>query len=193
MRLRLLLFVLAGACAACTDGFERMTTQEKFLPYTENPMFPDDRAMRTPPAGTVPREREVGDPVRTTGLSGGKPVTSIPIGVDRALLDRGRDHFTSGCAPCHGELGDGRSGVAVNMALRPPPSLHDFRDRPDGFFFQVITEGFGVMPSYSSELAVDDRWAVVAYVRALELSQHAPIEAVPPDESARLESQKESP
>lgn len=186
-------FATALAAAGCTQGFDRMTIQEKYLPYAPNGFFADDRAMRTPPTGTIPQEREVGDPVRTTGLRDGIPVTSIPIPVDRALLARGRDRFTASCAPCHGELGDGRSGVAVSMSLRPPPSIHDFRDKPDGFLFQVVTEGFGLMPSYAAEIPADERWAVVAYVRALQLSQHARLDQAPLDVRARLNREAESP
>ena len=101
----------------------------------------------------------------------GKVLTRVPIPVTRELLERGRGRFEINCAVCHGYLGDGVSLVARNMSLRPPPSLLARAQQPDGWYFQVMSEGFGVMPSYASHLTVEDRWAVVAYLRALQLSQ----------------------
>jgi hypothetical protein len=86
-------------------------------------------------------------------------------------------------------LGDGDSQVALNMSLRRPPSLHLYRDRPDGYIFQVISQGFGLMPSYAHSLSVHDRWAVVAYVRALQLSQHATVDQLPGELRGRLEKE----
>jgi mono/diheme cytochrome c family protein len=109
--------------------------------------------------------------------------------VDAAALARGRARFDVTCAVCHGLLGDGESQVALSMSLRRPPSLHAYRDVPDGHLYRVITEGFGLMPSYGAELSVEDRWAVVAYVRALQLSQYAGLEQVPPDVRRKLEQE----
>jgi hypothetical protein len=93
------------------------------------------------------------------------------------------------CAVCHGVLGDGDSQVALNMSLRRPPSLHLYRDRPDGYIFQVISRGFGLMPSYAGSISVHDRWAVVAYVRALQLSQFASVDQLPAELRGRLEKE----
>ena len=99
----------------------------------------------------------------------------------RKLLDTGRKRYDITCGTCHGPLGDGDSIVARQMALRPPPSLHRYVDRPAGYIYEVITKGFGMMASYAAELTVEERWAVVAYVRALQLSQSTPAVELPPD------------
>jgi mono/diheme cytochrome c family protein len=191
-RAALALLLLVAACAAGPDedgfDFARMRCQPKYLPYDESRFFPDGRAMRVPPAGTVAYGGPAGPPALTTGLAGGLPVARVPLAVTPALLERGRERFDIYCAACHGVLGDGRSAVARSMQLRPPPSLHLARIRalPDGRIFQVATEGYGVMPSYAAELSVTERWAVVAYVRALQLSQSVPAGALPAAVRAEL-------
>lgn len=182
-----LLALLAGA--GCSDrGFEQMGVQQKDLPYAENPWFEDGRAMRVPPDGAVPRERELGSREFMTGRDdAGAWVARIQVPVTRALLERGRTDFDRTCAACHGVLGDGDSVVAKNMALVTPPSLLARAERPDGFFFAVIGEGHGLMPSYAGQLGPTDRWAVVAYLRALQRSQDAPVGDAPADERRRLE------
>jgi mono/diheme cytochrome c family protein len=144
-------------------------------------------AMREPPAGTVPFA-PLPDAGLATGLGpDGRPLERAPMPATAATLARGRQRFEVFCAACHGVLGDGESQVALNMALRRPPSLHAYRDVPDGHIFRVLTNGFGLMPSYAAELPLlEDRWAVVHYVRALQLSQHAALEQVPPDARQRL-------
>jgi mono/diheme cytochrome c family protein len=144
-------------------------------------------AMRHPPAGTVPAG-PLPDAGLATGLGpDGRPLERSPLPATAATLARGRLRFEVFCAACHGVLGDGESQVALNMALRRPPSLHAYRDVPDGHIFRVLTNGFGLMPSYAAELPLlEDRWAVVHYVRALQLSQHAALEQVPPDARQRL-------
>jgi len=117
----------------------------------------------------------------------GKPLPRLPLPVTRELLALGRHHFDVACAVCHGLVGDGESLVARNMSLRAPPSLHLKAQNPDGWFYQVIAQGFGLMPSYASHLTVEERWAVVAYLRALQLSQAARLDTVPPAERARLQ------
>jgi mono/diheme cytochrome c family protein len=144
--------------------------------------------MRSPPAGTVPFG-EPPAPGVATGLGpDGRPLERAPIPVAAASLARGRARFEIYCAACHGLLGDGESQVAINMALRRPPSLHAYRDVPDGHIFRVVTDGFGLMPSYAAEIPLlEDRWAVVQYVRALQLSQHAALEQVPSEARKKLE------
>jgi mono/diheme cytochrome c family protein len=174
--------VLATGC----DKLDPMRRQQKYKAYQASDFYADGLSMRAPPPGTVTHGVPL-DPAVTAGVGpDGKPLQTIPVAVTPALLATGRKRFDIVCATCHGPLGDGRSVVATKMSLRPPPSIHDFRDRPDGFFYQVINQGFGLMPSYATQLSVQERWAVVAYVRALQLSQHAPLSAAPPDEQARL-------
>ena len=190
MRARLwIVAVLAGAsgCTCSSDMFQRMETQRKYLPYQENDLFPDGRSMRSPPEGTVPREVLARSSVPAAGKTPeGAVITRIPVPVTPELMARGRKRFDIYCATCHGLLGDGDSMVARNMSVRPPPSLHDRAGRPVGWYFDVISGGFGLMPGYRQELSVEDRWAVVAYLLALQRSQRAPLAAAPPEERARL-------
>jgi mono/diheme cytochrome c family protein len=176
------------ALAAC-PRLDPMQQQAKYEPYQQSEFHPDGIAMRHPPAGTVPY-RSLADPAAATGLGpDGKALPESPVAVSAALLARGRARFDVYCAVCHGVLGDGESQVALNMSLRRPPTLHAYRDVPDGHLYRVVTSGFGLMPSYAAELSVEDRWAVVAYVRALQLSQYAASDQLPPD--AREQLQKE--
>jgi mono/diheme cytochrome c family protein len=168
--------------------------------YKESQFFADGLSMWAPPEGTVPRERITMKPILTTGRTdedapfapNGERLpsyaTTIPVPVTRQLLAVGRKRFDITCATCHGPVGDGDSIVARQMALHPPPSLHKYSNKPPGYFFEVITKGFGMMASYAGELTVEERWAVVAYVRALQISQNATLDQVPPEERARLEA-----
>jgi Cytochrome C oxidase, cbb3-type, subunit III len=180
---------LAAACLVvlgCGEGgtgldFERMIDQPRYEPYEPSRVFPSGGVMQPPPEGTVPRSRVVGEPLLTEGMAGGAYAREVPMPVTRRLLERGRGRFDAFCAPCHGVLGDGDSVVAASMALRRPPSLHlpHVRAHPPGRLYQTITRGVGLMPAYGAELSLADRWAVVAYVRALQLSQHATLGRLP--------------
>lgn len=169
----------------------RMQQQPRFDPFESSPFFSDGRTMRTPPVGTVPRERVVAPRERVSGLAGSAYVTNVPRPITRGLLAEGRARFDEVCANCHGVLGDGHSAVAENMQLRRPPSLHEqrLRDAPTGRLFQVITDGYGLMPAHAPYLTVDERWAIVAYVRALQLSQNANVAALPASMQRELASE----
>lgn len=188
-------FVAAALVPAACQGvlpepdFERMLTQRNYRPYEEAPYFADNRAMRPPPEGTIDRQRIIGRPELTEGVVRGRYVTASPVPVDRALLERGRDRFDVFCAACHGVRGDGTSEVARHMELRKPPSLlaDPARSFPPGRVFQVITLGYGLMPSYAAMLPVADRWATVAYVGALQLSQASRLADLPADVRATAE------
>jgi mono/diheme cytochrome c family protein len=184
----IVLLALAGApLGACdndeiTPDWSRMITQPKLLPYGATELFADQRAMRPLPAGVVARER-IADPVRRTGRdAAGRDVTEVPLPITRALLERGRERFAIACAACHGIAGDANTVVAHDMQRRRPPSLHEARiiALSPGALYRVITQGYGLMPSYDTLLSADDRWAVIAYVRTLELSWTAQLEALPP-------------
>jgi mono/diheme cytochrome c family protein len=187
--LRLATLAGAGLALAGCPRLDPMQRQQKVKAYQASPFWADGLGMRAPPEGTVPHGQLL--PLETaTGLGpDGKAIALVPIPVDAKLLARGRSRFDITCATCHGVLGDGESQVSLNMALRRPPSLHAYRDVPDGHIFRVISEGFGLMPSYAAELPVEDRWAVVAYVRALQLSQYATLDQVPPDARRKLEEE----
>ena len=189
-RVPLILAPLAALALAGCPRLDPMQRQQKVKAYQANPFFPDGLGMRTPPEGAVPHGLLLPAEVASGLGPDGKPVARSPIPVDARMLLRGRARFEVTCAACHGVLGDGESQVALNMSLRRPPSLHAYREVPDGYIFRVITEGFGLMPSYAAEISAEDRWAVVAYVRALQLSQYATIEQVPPEVRKRLEEER---
>jgi mono/diheme cytochrome c family protein len=187
MKARLAALALLGL-AAC-PRLDPMQRQQKYQAYQSSDFYADGVAMREPPAGTIPY-RSVADAAVTTGLDqDGKPLAFSPLPITAASLARGRARFGVYCAVCHGVLGDGESQVALNMSLRPPPSLHAYREVPDGYIFRVITHGFGLMPSYAQALPPEDRWAVVGYVRALQLSQYAGLDQLPPEARERLQKE----
>lgn len=176
------------ALTAC-PRFDPMQRQQKYKAYEPSDYYPDGSAMRQPPPGTVQYGSVLPASLALGVGPDGKPLAQMPVEPSADLLARGRERFDVYCAVCHGVLGDGQSQVALNMSLRRPPSLHQFRELPDGYLYQVVTRGFGLMPSYANQLPIRDRWAVVAYVRALQLSQHATLEDVPPAERDRLQKE----
>ncbi|WNG50295.1 cytochrome c [Archangium minus] len=162
---------LAG-CTVPSEFLQRMEAQAKYEYYETSEFWADGKAMRTPPEGTVPRERPVGNPGLTTGRVNGTLVSTIPLELNREVLEVGQKKYNIVCSQCHGQLGDGNSVVAENMALRLPPSLLEIANKPDGHVFVAMTEGYGVMPSFAGELNIQERWAVVAYVRALQRARN---------------------
>lgn len=141
-----------------------------------------------PVEGTVPRGHLNDDDILYTGLAAdGAPATEFPFAITRTELDRGQSRYNVFCAPCHSQTGDGR-GMVVQRGYRQPPSFHidRLRDVPPGYMFDVITNGFGVMPDYRAQITAEDRWAIVAYVKALQLSQHATEADVPASERGKL-------
>jgi mono/diheme cytochrome c family protein len=184
LRTLVLLAALTGACDGVLPrpDLERMLVQPSYRPYGASSRFADGRAMREPPAGAVPHDQLLGQPALTEGIEQAAYVTRIPLAVDRALLARGRDRFETFCGVCHGLTGDGRSEVARRMVLRAPPSLvaAPVTEFPPGRVYQVISLGYGLMPGYSAELAVRDRWAVVGYLEALQLAAGARLASLPP-------------
>ncbi len=151
-----------------------MVDQHKVKPLAEQNFFADDRGSRVPPAHTVARGHLRADEQFYTGKIGDQLAATFPLPVNRELLDRGRQRFDIYCAVCHGATGEG-DGMIVQRGFPQPPSLHEqrLRDAPPGHFFDVITNGYGVMYSYASRVSPEDRWAIAAYIRALQLSQHA--------------------
>jgi mono/diheme cytochrome c family protein len=162
---------LAG-CNVPSEFLQRMEAQAKYEYYETSEHWPDGKAMREPPAGTIPRERPVGSPGLTTGRVNGQFVEAIPLTLDRKVMEVGQKKYNIVCAQCHGRLGDGNSVVAENMALRLPPSLLELSHKPAGHFYAAVTEGYGIMPSFAGELDMNERWAVVAYVRALQRARN---------------------
>jgi mono/diheme cytochrome c family protein len=167
---------------------ERMLDQPKVRAYDEAPLLPHESAMQWPPEGTLAVDAPVGSSPLLTGADGDGYIREIPVRIDRALLETGRERFDVFCATCHGILGDGASAVALQMALRKPPNLvvPPKTTDPAGDTFNTVRNGYGLMPSYKVQLSVNETWAVVAYLRALRLAQHARVSELPPDDRERL-------
>jgi mono/diheme cytochrome c family protein len=168
-----------------------MANQPRYDPYDESTFFPDMLSARSLPVGTVPRSFMGRDELMELGTANGKPAESFPFPITMDALQRGRQRYNIYCVPCHGFIGFGDGMVARRGFRRPPPSLHidRLRKAPPGHFFDVITNGFGAMPSYAFQIETRDRWAIVGYVRALQLSQAATQSDVPLDELQKLRTQ----
>jgi mono/diheme cytochrome c family protein len=183
------------ALAGCDGAKRDMVEQPRYAPGAGSPLFDDGLASRPPPPGSVPHAR--GDLAATSsGRLGTEAAEAdaraaaqdrLPERPERALLLRGRERYTIYCVPCHSPLGDG-DGRVVRRGFPAPPSYHLARLRaaPDRHFYDVITRGHGVMPAYGDRIGPEDRWAIVAYIRALQLSQHAPAARLPPELRERL-------
>ena len=161
-----LIFVTAG----CRID---MHVQPYYRPLTKSDFFADGRSSRLPVDGTVARGDLRDDTYFYTGKVNGNLGDTMPYPLTKEVLDRGRDRFNVYCTPCHGRVGDG-NGFIPSRGLRHPPSYHIDRLRkvPLAYFFDVMTNGFGVMQDYSAQIPPRDRWAIAAYVRALQLSQN---------------------
>jgi len=170
---------------------QKMADQPRYEPLQKSDLFDDQRASRPLVEGTVPRGQLNADEEFYTGRVNNEPVKVFPLPVDRELLLRGQERFIIFCSPCHSRLGDGQ-GMIVRRGYRPPPSFHleRLREAPPGHFFDVITHGFGAMPDYAEQIPPRDRWAIVAYIRALQLSQNAALADVPETERRALLEEK---
>lgn len=166
-----------GALLAATACRQDMHNQPRYKPFAATNFFGDGRSERPTIPDTVARGQLHLDQARYTGKENGKDVDAFPIQITRADLARGQERFNIYCSPCHGRLGDGH-GMVVRRGFRHPPSYYEPRlvNAPVGYFFDVMTNGYGAMYSYASRVAVDDRWRIAAYIRALQLSQNAPPE-----------------
>jgi mono/diheme cytochrome c family protein len=166
-----------------------MDDQPKYEAMEASKFFENHAAMRVPVEGTVPRGWLRLDVEYYTGKTAdGKLVKEIPVEVTLPMLQHGQERFNIYCSPCHGRAGDGK-GIIVNRGYVPPPSFHQDRLRAveDGHIFDVITNGIRNMPSYRHQIPVEDRWAIVAYFRALERSQNASADDVPPEVLKKLQ------
>jgi mono/diheme cytochrome c family protein len=165
-----------------------MHDQPKYVPLRESTFFSDARSARPLIEGTVARGQLHDDELMDTGKVKGEDATVLPMRVDAVVMARGRQRFDIYCAPCHGRTGQG-DGMVVRRGYRRPPSFHQDRLRtaPVGHFFDVMSNGFGAMPDYAAQIKVADRWAIAAYIRALQLSEHATLADVPAAERSRLQ------
>lgn len=186
-RLPLLLASLAALSLnlACRQD---MQDQPKYKPLGANRFFADGRDARPIPAGTIARdELNTADSFYTGAASNGAFLDTIPLRVDKSFLERGQQRFDIYCSPCHGRTGDG-NGMVAQRGVKIPANLHTqrLREVPPGYLYQVIKNGYGAMGDYGDQVPVDDRWAIVAYIRALQLSRDARLSDLPPDQRAHL-------
>lgn len=173
--------LLMATLAGCRED---MQDQPRYNPLRQSHFFADGRSARPLVAGTIARGQLRADTYFYSGKMGNQPGDLMPFPVTAAVLARGRERFNIYCSPCHSELGDG-NGMIPQRGFRHPPSFHidRLRNAPVGHFFDVITNGFGAMPDYAQQIPPRDRWSIIAYIRALQLSQHATRADVPPGQS----------
>jgi mono/diheme cytochrome c family protein len=180
-----LIVVTSLTGAACRQD---MHDQPKYVPLRESTFFTDARSARPFVAGTVARGQLNEDVLLHTGKLNGADATVFPFPIDAKVMARGRERYDIFCSPCHGRTGQG-DGMIVRRGYRRPPTLHQdrLRDAPVGHFYDVITNGFGAMPDYAAQTRAADRWAIIAYMRALQLSEHAAVTDVPADRRGSLD------
>jgi cytochrome c553 len=178
-----LLALLPLLCGCGTD----MWTRSKVMPLEPNPTFPDGNSSRPLVADTVARGHAELDTAYYQGRVNGRLVDTFPYPVTRQMLDRGQERFDIYCSPCHGKTGAG-NGVIVQRGFSPPPSYYSPRllQEPVGHFYDVITNGYGAMYSYNDRVEPQDRWAIAAYIRALQLSSTQGLSGLSPEEQRRL-------
>lgn len=176
------------AAAVLLGGCRNMKKQPNFRAMEPNPHFANGTTAHLPPANTVPRGASF-DPLPAGPLDQIESLTALPVPLTRELLQRGQERFDIYCAVCHGPDGYGR-GIVPRRGFPAPPSFHDdrLRSAPIGHFYAVMTRGYGVMYSYADRVPAADRWAIAAYIRALQRSQHATLADVPPDARSQLGS-----
>lgn len=188
-------FLLAGSLIGCERAAQNMYDQPKYKPMSRSELFDNGASARVPPDGTV--AHALGS---FAGTSSGRigmqdanahaaalAAQSIPYPITRELLRHGQERYAIYCLPCHSPIGDG-DGLIARRGFPHPPSYHidRLRQAPDRHFFDVISNGYGIMYSYADRVEPEDRWAIVAYIRALQLSQHARAQDLPPDVAVRL-------
>jgi len=174
---------LAMSLAACNPIRQDMANQPKNRPLSPSAFFPDGRSERPLVENTVARGSIANDELVVS-----KESNAFPIQLSADLLERGRQRYGIFCAPCHGLQGDG-NGMAATRGMKHPPSYHDdrLRNSPNGYYFDAITNGFGGMLGYSAQIPPADRWAIVAYIRALQLSRNAKAADLPAELRQKLE------
>lgn len=184
---------LVGLAALAATGCRQdMHDQAKYEPLEGSVLFANGMASRPLVEGTVARGHLREDPVFYTGIGpDGQFVDALPMPMDLALLERGRSRFDVFCSPCHGRRGDGK-GMIVQRGFKQPTSFHDPRLRGTalGQFYDVMTNGFGEMSDYAAQISPEDRWAIAAYLRALQFSRNAPVDRLAEEDQAQLETLK---
>ncbi|HXF06898.1 MAG TPA: cytochrome c [Blastocatellia bacterium] len=187
----LLIVVLSALLSLAVGCRQDMHNQPRYKPLRESDFFHDGRSARQPVPGTIARGQLRLDEPFFTGKAQGTFVATLPFPITRELLERGRERYDIYCSVCHDRAGYGR-GMVVQRGFRQPPSFHTdrLRQAPVGYLFNIITNGFGQMPDYAAQIEPRDRWAIVAYIRALQLSQQATLDDVPAAIRQQLEKTK---
>ena len=183
--------VVLCALAFVAGCRQDMHNQPKYEPLEASAFFPNGASARVPVEGTVARGLMNEDDALYSGKVGGAAVTEMPFAITAADLDRGQQRFNIYCTPCHDESGNG-NGMVVQRGYRKPPSFHidRLRQADPGYMFDVISNGFGRMYPYGDRVNPDDRWAITAYIRALQVSQSADLDDLAPGDRERLENMR---
>jgi hypothetical protein len=178
---------VAWSLLALTGCRQDMQNEPRYKPLAESEFFSDHRSARPQVEGTVARGHLRIDEARYTGKIDGEDIDQFPIPIAKADIERGQTRFNIYCTPCHSRVGDG-NGMVVMRGFRQPPSYYSDRlmNAPVGHFFDAVTNGFGAMPSYASRIQTDDRWRIIAYIRALQLSESASLNDVPAEQRQNL-------
>jgi mono/diheme cytochrome c family protein len=181
-------------CVVLAGCRQDMHDAPSYDPLQESTFFADGRASRVLVANTVARGQLREDEHFFTGKINGQLATEFPMPVTPEVMARGQERFNVFCSPCHGRTGEG-NGMIVQRGFRQPPSYHEDRlvEAPAGHFFDVMTSGFGAMQDYSAQVPVSDRWAIAAYIRALQFSRRATMTDVPADRRAEMDAAPEAP
>jgi hypothetical protein len=185
-KLMMLTSVAIFAIAGCR---QQMADQPHQRPLEPSNFFDDGMASRPVEPGTVARAGKEQNGLRFHSKVDGKLVDTFPFEVTMEVLARGQERYEIFCSPCHDRLGTGQ-GMIVRRGFTPARSFHDprLRDAPAGHFFEVMTQGFGQMPSYANQLSEQDRWAVIAYIRALQFSRNVRLDQLPPEDRAKMKA-----
>ena len=185
--------VIAATCVVLAGCRQDMHDAPSYDPLQATNFFANGAASRPLVPNTVARGQLRADEHLYTGKINGQVATEFPMPVTKAVLDRGQERFNVYCSPCHGRTGEG-NGMIVQRGFRQPPSYHDerLRNAPVGYFFDVMTNGFGAMQDYSAQVTVPDRWAIAAYIRVLQVSRSATVNDVPADRRGDLDRPAEA-
>ena len=180
--------VIAATCVVLAGCRQDMHDAPSYDPLQATDFFANGAASRPLVPNTVARGQLRADEHLYTGKINGQVANEFPMPVTRQVLDRGQERFNVYCSPCHGRTGEG-NGMVVQRGFRQPPSYHEerLRNAPVGYFFDVMTNGFGAMQDYSAQVTVPDRWAIAAYIRVLQLSRSATVNDVPADRRGDLD------
>ncbi|MEZ4618499.1 MAG: cytochrome c [Caldilineaceae bacterium] len=183
------IFLLFAALTLLTACRLEMREQPRYEPFEQSSFFANGAVMRQPVADTVARGQLHEDELLYTGRVNGQIAESFPFTPTVAIIERGQERFNIFCSPCHGLTGDGK-GVITQYGMREPRSFHDpdLRAEAPGYYFNIITNGTRIMPSYAARIPAEDRWAIIAYIEALQLSQNVDPAQLAPDELPQLES-----